>query len=442
MSTELARIAETARRRPKERFTSLMHILDIEMLRACHEELKARRAPGVDGVAKTEYEKDLEANLQNLLERLKRKAYRPQPVRRVYIPKPGSAKMRPLGIPAYEDKLVQLALSKVLNAIYEADFLDISFGFRPNRGSHDALKLLNHLFIAKKVNYVVDADIRGFFDHVEHGWMMAFLQHRIADPNLLRLIRRFLKAGIMEEGEIRDAVEGTPQGGNLSPVLANVYLHYALDLWFERVVRKYCRGEAYIIRYCDDFVCCFQYKDDADRFYRGLINRLGKFSLSIAEEKTRIIPFGRFAEQWCQREGKVKLATFDFLGLTHYCSRSYLGKFRVKRRTSRKKFRASVVRMQDWVKTNRMLPAEDLMHKLALRLQGYYRYYGITDNAPRLQEFYYLTRRALFKWLNRRSQKKSFDGEKFEQFLAKYPLPKPKTYVNVMDIRLPSGYLP
>lgn len=252
MTTKLARITEVARTRPQERFTSLMHLIDAGMLRMCHAELKANRATGVDGITKEQYGGNLEANIQSLLERLKRKSYRPQPVRRVYIPKPGSDKKRPLGIPAYEDKIVQLAASKILNAIYEAEFLDMSFGFRPQRGCHDALKLLNYLIVARKVNYIVDADIKGFFDHVDHDWLMKFLEHRIADPNFLRLIRRFLKAGIMENGELRDATAGTPQGGIVSPILANIYLHYVLDLWFEKAVRKHCRGEAYMVRYADD----------------------------------------------------------------------------------------------------------------------------------------------------------------------------------------------
>ncbi|GAF24855.1 retron-type reverse transcriptase [Moorella thermoacetica Y72] len=323
MTTKLARIAEVSRTRPKERFTSLMHLIAADMLRICHVELKANRATGVDGITKEQYGDNLEANIQSLLERLKRKSYRPQPVRRVYIPKPGSDKKRPLGIPAYEDKIVQLAASKILNAIYEAEFSDMSFGFRPQRGCHDALKLLNYLIVARKVNYIVDADIKGFFDHVNHDWLMRFLEHRIADPNFLRLIRRFLKAGIMENGELRDATEGTPQGGIVSPILANIYLHYVLDLWFEKAVRKHCRGEAYMVRYADDFICCFQYKHEAEAFYQALRARLAKFSLSVAEEKTKIIPFGRFATQWCKRMGQNKTDTFDFLDFTHYCNTSH-----------------------------------------------------------------------------------------------------------------------
>ena len=252
METELVRIAKMAREKPKERFTTLIHHINQESLMGCHQEISGRKASGIDQVTRREYGENLADNVANLVERMKRQAYKPQPVRRVYIPKEGSKKMRPLGIPSYEDKLVQKGVAKILNAIYEQDFLDCSFGFRPGRGCHDALKVLNHIIEKKKTNYIVDADIRGFFDNVDHEWLMKFLELRIADPNLLRLIKRFLEAGVMEAGIIYDTPQGTPQGGIISPILANVYLHYALDLWFEKVVKKQSQGEAYMVRYADD----------------------------------------------------------------------------------------------------------------------------------------------------------------------------------------------
>lgn len=343
--------------------------------------------------------------------------------------------MRPLGIPAYEDKLVQVMLSKILNGIYEQDFLDCSFGFRPGRSCHDALKVLGYIIERKKISYIVDADIKGFFDHVNHDWLMKFIELRIADPNVYRLIARFLKAGVIENSTIHETVEGTPQGGNISPILANIYLHYALDLWFERIVKKRCRGDAYMVRYADDFVCCFQCREEAELFYRELILRLSKFNLEIEQSKSKIIAFGRFADENCKRTGG-KPETFNFLGFTHYCGKSKSGKFRVKRQTSSKKFRTSVKKCKMWLRDNLTTPVKTIMQKLNIKLKGYYRYYGITDNYNKLSEYRYIVRRMLFKMLNRRSQKKSFNWDKYEIFLRKCPLATPKTYVNIFEVNL------
>lgn len=347
METELTRIAEVARKRPQERFTSLAHLINETTLRDCHRKMKANKALGIDKVSKEEYEQNLTENLRELVEQMKRQAYKPQPVRRAYIPKPGTSKKRPLGILAYQDKLVQAVMARILTAIYEADFLDCSYGFRPGRNCHDALKELTRIIETRRINYIVDADIKGFFDHVNHEWMLKFIGHRIADPNIRRLIARFLKAGVMENGVKQNIIEGTPQGGNISPILANIYLHYVLDLWFTRIVKKWCRGEAYLIRYCDDFVCCFEYEEEAKAFYEALKGRLGKFNLEIAEDKTRIIAFGRNATK---KSDKRKPDTFDFLGFTHYCGKSKQGYFRVKRKTSRKKYQASILRCKEWIK--------------------------------------------------------------------------------------------
>lgn len=270
METTLTRIAQMAKERPKERFTTLAHHINIESLASAHYHQQPRKASGVDGVTKAEYDKRLYENLTGLVDSMKRQAYKPQPARRTYIEKPGTNKMRPLGIPAYEDKLVQSVMSDIMNAIFEQDFLDCSFGFRPNRSCHMALKVLNRIIETKKVNYVVDVDIKGFFDNVDHEWLMKFVEYRIADTSFLRLIKRFLKAGIMEDGEWRETGQGTPQGGVISPILANLYLHHVLDLWFEHGVKKAYRGEAYLVRYADDFVCCFQYEREATHFYKAL----------------------------------------------------------------------------------------------------------------------------------------------------------------------------
>jgi group II intron reverse transcriptase/maturase len=298
MKTDFARITEIAQNHKNSKIDSLAHYINECTLKQSHAELSGNKACGVDKVSKEMYEKNLDANLKNLVEHMKCQSYKPNPVKRVYIPKETKGKTRPLGIPSYEDKLVQSVLNKILNAIYEVDFSKDSYGFRPNRSCHDAIIALDR-YIGKKVNYIVDADTKGFFDNVSHEWMLKFLRHRIGDTNILRLIYRFLKSGVMEEGKTEVSEKGTPQGGIISPILANIYLHYVLDLWFERIVKRYSAGEAYLIRYADDFVCCFQYKKDAERFYKALIERLGNFGLEIAEEKTKIIQFGRFAESNC-----------------------------------------------------------------------------------------------------------------------------------------------
>jgi RNA-directed DNA polymerase len=430
METKLARIAEMAKADAKTRFTSIGHFINAEALIESHNEMETGKATGVDGVTKETYEKNLEANVANLVGRLKQKSYRPQPARRTYIPKDEKS-MRPLGIPAYEDKLVQHVLKRVLNAIYEQDFMDFSYGFRPKRSMHDALKKLTQIIQYGKISYVVDADIKGFFNHVDHEWLMKFLELRIADPNIYRLVRRMLKAGIQEDGELEPTEEGTPQGSVVSPILSNVYLHYVLDTWFTVTVKKQCKGQAEIVRFADDFVCCFQYKEDAERFYAALVLRLEKFKLNIAEEKTKIIAFGRFAEEESKRAGGRKPKTFDFLGFTHYCSRSLKGAFRVKRQTSGKKFKQKVKAMKTWIRFNKHMDQQEFLKKMRAKLLGHYHYYGVTDNIEKMFRFYTLTRNMMFKWLNRRSQRRSFTWERYNEVFKEFKLPKPRIYVDI-----------
>lgn len=441
METKLLRIAELAKSDPKMKFTSLAHLLNVQSLIQCHHELPNNKATGVNGTTKEQYAESLEENIMDLTSRLKSKSYRPVPVRRMYIPKLNSNKRRPLGIPEHEDKIVQKGIAKVLNAIYENDFLDCSFGFRPNRNCHDALKILNFYVEKRLVSYVVDVDIKGFFDNVDHKWMMEFLKHRITDPNLLRIISRFLKGGYMEEGRRYKTDKGTPQGGVISPILANVYLHYVLDLWFEKVVRKQCEGQAYIVRYADDFVCCFQHKREALQFYESLKLRLKKFNLEIAEDKTKVIPFGRFAENNAKRTGNGKPATFDFLGFTHYCGKSKQGKFRVKRKSSRKKVQGKLKESKEWLKSNRNKNIHLIMERFRRSLVGYYNYYCITDNSQTVNDFKEKIEILLFKWLNRRSQRKSFTWDKFRLFLQMFPLPKPRIRVNIYELRKEISYI-
>jgi len=431
METKLVRIAQIAKERPKEVFTSLYHHLNEEMLTQAHQELKGDRAAGVDRITKANYAENLKENIHNLVEALKRHSYKPQPVRRVYIPKEKSQR-RPLGIPSYEDKIVQLGLTKILQAIYEADFLPCSYGFRPKLGAHKALRRINDILIRTKTNYIVDTDIKGFFDSVDHKLLMEFIGVRIADPNIKRLVVRFLKAGVMEQDNYEPTLKGTPQGAIISPILANIYLHYVLDLWFSRVVKKHCKGEAYLVRYADDFICCFQYKEDALRFYKALRERLAKFKLELAIDKTKIIEFGRFARDNRKGKGLGKPETFSFLGFTHYCDKSRNGKFRVKRKTEAKKFKAKVKAFKVWIrKVRSFVPISDIFRQVRLKLLGHYAYYGITDNLKMIRNYFDIVRRLLFKWLNRRSQRTSFTVDKFKQYLKHNPLPLPRIYVNI-----------
>jgi len=431
VETTLQRIAEKARKERSFRFTSVFHLMNKELLRGCFGRLRGDAASGIDRITKEEYGKNLEANLTALLERLHGMSYIPQPVRRVYIPKPGSTKQRPLGIPALEDKLVQSGLVRILEAIYEGDFIEDSYGFRPGRGCHDALRGLSQEVEGGKVNFIVEADIKGFFDTVQHEWMMKFLGHRIADKRVLRYVKRFLIAGVIEDGELRATERGTPQGGIISPMLANIYLHYSLDLWFTREFTRSCTGSARLIRYADDFVVCFRHESDAKRFRQELDGRLARFGLEVAPEKTKVLEFGPLALPRAKRRGE-KPETFDFLGLTHYCGRTRGGRrFRMKRITARKKFKAKLLAFKEWLKQNRILPIPELMAQVASKLRGHFAYYGVTDNSRGIGCFAHAVRKMLFKWLDRRGKRGHLTWEKFAKFLVRFPLPQARITVNL-----------
>ena len=334
--------------------------------------------------------------------------------------------MRPLGIPAVEDKVVQMGMARILEAIFEGDFLDVSYGYRPGRGCHEALKALDRAIMANPVNFVVEVDIKGFFDHVDHKWLMECLRQRVSDPNFLSLVWRNLKAGVLDGGRRQETEQGTPQGSILSPCLSNVYLHYVLDLWFERKLKKTLRGYAELIRYCDDFVVCVKYRGDAEQALREIKARLAKFGLEVSAEKTRIIEFGRFAVSDAEKRGG-KPATFDFLGFTHYCSKTLKGRFMVGRKTSGKRFRDKLKAMNLWLKAVRnAAPLKQWWPTLRAKLEGHYRYYGVSGNAKSVHDYDHWSCRLVYKWLNRRSQRRSCTWAEFTRYLTLHPLPKPR----------------
>ena len=433
MATTLARISQLSsenRNNPEFRFISLAHLINKQMLLECHASMDGDKAVGIDGVTKEDYGKNLEGNLEDLLGRMKRNAYKPKPARRVEIPK-DNGKTRPLSIYCYEDKLVQEAIRRILEAIFEPLFYDEMMGFRPGRSCHKALRNLNVMLERRFTNYVLDADIKGFFDHLNHDWIMKFIGSKVKDPNFLRLVKRMLKAGIIEDYQFEPTEEGSGQGAVCSPVMANIYMHYVLLWWFRTQVRPRMKGYCGIVVYADDFVVCFQYKADAEKFYEALKRRMGHFGLSLEEEKSRLLEFGKYAAQNRRRAGKGKPETFNFLGFTHYCSKSRYGKFRVKRKTSRKKFVKKCREIHQRLKEMRMMAISDIIHKLNQILVGYFHYYGITDNIRSLESFCFIVRNSLFFWLNRRSERRSYDWNGFNALLKEHPLARPKIYVSI-----------
>lgn len=429
MESELNLITKIARSTEDCKLNNLIRLINTDNLRESFQMLKQNKAPGIDGVSMREYEENLSSNISDLLSRMKQWSYRPQPVKRVYIPKSDGRK-RPLGIPAIEDKMVQMCMTRILETIYEEEFMDNSYGFRPGRNCHQALNKIDKTIMTKPVNHVIDADIKGFFDNVSHEWLDKFLRHRIDDSQFIRLIKRFMKSGYVEAGKHYKSKQGTPQGGIISPILANVYLHYVLDLWIKKVVKKVCKGYVEIVRYADDFVIMVQKKREAHRILKSLRKRLNKFGLELSEDKTDIVEFGRYAEENARNRGE-KPSTFDFLGMTHYCDKTRRGKFKVGRKTAKDKFNSKVKSMKEWLKNIRnALKVEHWWNKLCSKLVGYYRYYGMSGNYAGISRYYKAVIRLVYKWLNRRSQKRSYNWDTFITYLKRHSLPQPKIYHN------------
>ena len=420
----LDRVREAARKNRKTQFTTLLHHVTIDRLRAAYLALKRKAAAGVDGVTWNDYGQDLEGNLADLHARVHRATYRAKPSRRVHIPKP-DGRQRPLGIAALEDKVLQRAVVEVLNAIYEIDFLGFSYGFRPGRNQHHALDALATAISRKKLNWVLDADIRGFFDAIDHGWMAKFVEHRIADKRIVRLIQQWLTAGVLEDGNWSVTQEGTPQGATISPLLANVFLHYVLDLWVQSWRKRVARGEVIVVRYADDFVMGFQHEADAVRFRADLQQRLERFGLEVHPDKTRLLRFGRYAASQRRERGEGKPETFDFLGFTHICGKTRSQKFLLHRRTSKKRMRAKLKAIREDLHRRRHLPVPVQGQWIEDVVRGYFAYYAVPTNTARLDGFRSEVVGAWFHALRRRSQRTRTTWTRMNRLTQRW-LPHPR----------------
>lgn len=435
MTTGLERIAAKARCEPKLRFTSLGHHLTRERVWANLCQIPKRSAPGVDGQTVEAAKQDFDEWVGSMLESVHCQGYRAPPVRRVYIPKPGKQEKRPLGVPCVADRALQRSVAEVLSALYEQDFLPCSFGGRPGLSAHRALATLNEIIAGRKVGWVLEADLKNFFGSLDQGWLLRFVDHRVGDPRLVSLIRRWLKAGILEDGELHPSEEGTPQGGSISVLLSNLYLHYVLDLWFERVVKSRLKGEAYLVRYIDDFVLCFQYREDALRVQDALRKRLAKFGLALEPTKTKLVEFGRFAQRHAGKRGRNRPETIYFLGFTLYCTRNRQGNFKVGLRTEKSRLQRSLSSLCDLMRRLRHLPIRDQVGHLNRVLRGHYGYYGIAGNFRALQRVHRAVERYWHKMLCSRSRKGSIVWAVFHRIKARFPLLRPQLVLPYRDLQ-------
>ncbi|HEV2716390.1 MAG TPA: group II intron reverse transcriptase/maturase [Terriglobales bacterium] len=429
MTTGLERIADKARCEPKLNFTSLAHHITKERIWENLCQIPTTSAAGVDGQTVTEAKESFEEWIAGMLQSVHRQGYRAPEIRRVYIPKPGKQEMRPLGVPTVSDRALQRSASQVLSAIYEQDFLSCSFGGRTGRGAHQALATLHERIAGGKIEWVLEADLKNFFGSLSHEWMLRFVQHRVGDPRLISLIRRWLKAGVLEDGEIHPNEEGTPQGGSISVLLSNVYLHYVLDLWFERVVKPRLRGEACMVRYIDDFVLCFQYRSDALRVQEALAKRLRRFGLTLELTKTKLVEFGRFAHRHASKRGRKRPQTIYFLGFTLYCTRNLKGNFRIGFRTERSRLRRALLRLQDQMRRMRHSPLKEQADHLNRMLRGHDAYYGIAGNLRSLRKVHRAVERYWRKMLSSRSWHGTVRWEQFQQIKSRFRLLTPKLHL-------------
>lgn len=424
METKLKLITEAVKRNSKEKVNNLIYLFNEDNLKQCFYELKKNKAVGVDKITISEYERNLKDNIKGLVERMKKWQYKPQVIKRVYIPK-SDGRSRPIGISTVEDKIVQMGIKKILEAIYEPIFIDCSYGFRQVRNCHQAINKLDKLIMEENVNFIIDADIKSFFDEMEHSWLMKFLEDKISDKSLLRLIIRILKGGVLEMGRIIKIKKGTPQGAILSPVLANIYLHYVLDLWIEKVIKKQSIGQISMVRYADDFVICAEEESEAKDLVVKLKERFRKFGLCLSTGKTKIVKFGK-------KSGKGQGKSFNFLGFTFYNAKTRKGYYKVGIKTDSKRMSKSLKELNLWLKGIRNLVKINVWWKiLTAKLRGYFQYYGISGNMLWLKKYHSIVIRKVYKWINRRSQKKSFNWSQFSDYLKLYPLPKPKIYHNM-----------
>jgi RNA-directed DNA polymerase len=435
MTTGLERIAGKARCEPKLRFTSLAHHITKQRVWENLCQIPTKSAAGVDGQTVAEAKESFEEWVAAMLQSIHRKGYRAPNIRRVYIPKPGKQEKRPLGVPTVADRALQRSASQVLSAIYEQDFLCCSFGGRPGRGAHQALATLHERIAGGKIEWVLEADLKNFFGSLSHEWMLRFVEHRVGDQRLISLIRRWLKAGVLEDGEVYPSEEGTPQGGSVSVLLSNVYLHYVLDLWFERVVKPRLRGEACMVRYIDDFVLCFQYRADALRAQEALVKRLGKFSLTLEPKKTKLVEFGRFAYRHASKRGRKRPQTIYFLGFTLYCTRNRKGNFRIGMRTEKTRLRRALTRLQDQMRQMRHSSLQDQVNHLNQMLRGHYAYYGIGGNIRALQRVHRAVERYWRKMLSSRSWHGTIYWKPFQRIKEQFPLLRPKLYLRYTELQ-------